>query len=83
MIAQNLLLSSLRKKGLADWLAEKAKTVREMLMFCETLSSGVRNGIYDEKIIRDNISTTLINIFDMSENFIKPNKKRQKEPKIL
>jgi hypothetical protein len=64
-------IEQLAKKGLADGLAEKAKIVREVLMFCETLSSGVRNGIYDEKIIRDNISTTLINIWDMSESFIK------------
>lgn len=75
-------LEQLAKKGLTDGLAEKAKTVREILMFCETLSSGIRNGIYDEKIIRDNISTTLINIFDMSESFIKRIRNDKKNPRF-
>lgn len=75
-------VEQLAKKGLTDELAEKAKTVREILMFCETLSSGTRNGIYDEKIIRDNISTTMINIWDMSESFIKRIRTDKKNPKF-
>jgi len=44
--------------------------IRRVLNYYESLSAGVRRGIYDEKIIRDNRRTSILSIWQMTKPYI-------------
>lgn len=68
-------LSELAKKNLSEEQSLQSKQVLELLSFFEAVAVGVKHGIYDKDILKDNLETTINHIWDISSGFIERQRK--------
>jgi hypothetical protein len=51
---------------------------RQVLNYYESLAAGIRGGIYDEKIVRDNRRSIIISVWEMTKPYIEKLRKMEK-----